>query len=245
MKKRTYGTGTLTQIPSGKWLLQYKPKWATKRQSKTIDACKEKVAERQLSDWVAELDEQAGPKVKVSIDALIALHVADMRLNNCSPENIAITERRAKKHLGEFFAAHDFVTPLKKGDIKQYKMVRKGKAAVGTVNRELAFLHRCLVLGNDDELISVAIPKMEKFDETPFIRMGVVSEADYYAILRGMPAHSQPVWCIAYRTGVRKGEMLKLQTAWVLPHWEKPEACVEFRVSTPRATALRNPASRT
>jgi hypothetical protein len=102
MKKRTYGTGTLTQIPSGKWLLQYKPKWATTRQSKTIDTCKEKPAEKQLSDWVAELDEQAGPKVKVSIDALIALHVADMRLNNCSPENIAITERRAQKHLGEF-----------------------------------------------------------------------------------------------------------------------------------------------
>jgi hypothetical protein len=92
-----------------------------------------------------------------------------------------------KKHLGKFFAAHDFVTPLKKRDIKQYKMVRKGKAAVGTINRELAFLHRCLVLGNDDELISVAIPKMEKFDETPFIRMGVVSEATTTRSCAGCP----------------------------------------------------------
>jgi len=228
MHKRTYGTGTLRELPSGKWLFEYKPKWALKRQSKTIDACKEKAAEKQLSDWVAVLDAQQGPKVQVSIGDLITLHIADMRLNDCSPENISITEDRAKKHLGKFFAAHDFVTPLKKADIKQYKTARKSKAAVATINRELAFLHRCLVLGNDDELISVAIPKMEKFDETPFIRMGVVSEENYYTILRAMPAHSQPVWCISYRCGIRKGETLKLQTAWLLPHWKKSDPYIEI-----------------
>jgi hypothetical protein len=34
----------------------------------TIDSCKEKAAEKQLSDWVAELDAQEGPKVQVSIE---------------------------------------------------------------------------------------------------------------------------------------------------------------------------------
>lgn len=228
MRKRTYGTGTLTQIPSGKWLLQYKPKWATKRQSKTIDSCKEKAAGKQLSDWVAELDAQEGPKVQVSIDALIALHIADMRLNNCSPENIAITERKAKKHLGKFFAKHNFATPLKKADIKGYKTARRNaKAAPATVNRELAWLHRCLVLGNDDELTEVAIPKIEKFDESAYVRMGTISEENYYRILRAMPSHSQPVWCIGYRTGVRKGEVLKLQTAW-LKDRGKAESYIEI-----------------
>lgn len=229
MKKRTYGTGTYTPVSNGKWLLQYKPKWSPKRLNKRIEPCTEKAAEKQLSDWVAELDGQEGPKVLVSIDDLIALHVADMVLEGCEPQNILDTERKEKKHLGKFFAAHDFTTPLKKADIKRYKTARrKAKAAPATVNRELSWLHRCLVLGNDEELTTVAIPKFEKFDEAPFVRMGTISDENYYAILRALPRHSQPVWCISFRTGVRKGEMLKLQTAWLLPHWKKEDPYIEI-----------------
>ncbi len=229
MKKRTYGTGTLRQLPTGKWRFEYKPEWALKRQSKTLEAGSEKAAQQLLNDWVKELDVQHGPKVQVSIEDLITLHIDDMKLNSCAPENIVDTERKAKKHLGKFFAKHDFATPLKKADIKRYKTARRNTgAAPGTINRELAWLHRCLVLGNDDELISVAIPKIEKFDESSYVRSGVIDEEGYYAILRRMPSHSQPVWCIAYRTGVRKGEALKLQTAWLLPHWNEPEPYIEI-----------------
>lgn len=228
-KRRTYGTGTYWKLPSGKWLLQYRPKWSQERLSKAVEAAGEKAAEKLLADWVAELDAQEGPKVQVSIATLIAAHIADMRLNKCEPKNIDETAQKAKKHLGTFFAEHDFATPLKKADIKRYKLARTAEgAAPATINRELAWLRRCLVVGNEDELISVPIPQFEKFDETPYIRTGTIPEDHYYAILRGMPPHSQPVWCVAYRTGVRKGEVLKLQTAWLLPHWEKPEPYIEI-----------------
>jgi hypothetical protein len=45
-----------------------------------IDACPEKAAQKQLCDWVTELDSQEGPSVEVSITDLIGLHVAGMRL---------------------------------------------------------------------------------------------------------------------------------------------------------------------
>jgi integrase len=232
MRKKTpriYGTGSLFRLPTGKWLFQYKPKWAPKPLSKTCEAATEKAASQLLNDWVKELDNQNGPVVSVSIHELIALHVADMQLNNCEPLNILDTERKAKKHLGAFFAEHDFTVPLKKVAIKRYKTHRcKQGAAGGTINRELSWLHRSLVLGNDEELISVAIPKIEKFDESACIRTGVINEEQYYALLRRLPSHQQPVWCIAYRTGVRKGEVLKLQTAWLLPHWKKPEPYIEI-----------------
>jgi hypothetical protein len=65
VKKRTYRTGSYRELPSGKWLLEYRPKWAAKRQSKAVEiagetpAQKEKAVQKVLSDWVTELDARA------------------------------------------------------------------------------------------------------------------------------------------------------------------------------------------
>lgn len=167
MKKRTYGTGTLRQLPSGKWLFEYKPEWSPKRLSKTAEAAKAKAAQKILTDCVTELDKRNGPTVTVSINDLIALHVDDMTLNNCESKNILDTERKAKKHLGSYFAKHDFAIALKKANVKAYKKHRVTQGAKpSTVNRELSWLHCCLTLGNNEELTSVPIPEMEKFDES-------------------------------------------------------------------------------
>jgi hypothetical protein len=60
MKKRTYGTGSVRQLPrgTGRWLLRYKPQWAPKRLSKCIEAPNKKAAEGCLVDWVRSLDAQ-------------------------------------------------------------------------------------------------------------------------------------------------------------------------------------------
>src|SRR4051794_41043130 len=114
MKKRTYGTGTCRQLPSGQWLLEYKPKWALKRQSKTVHAADRKAAENALTNWVTRLDEQSGPTISVSIDQLIDLHIADMRMNGRDSSSIATVEQRCKKHLAPFFKTVDFAQLLKK-----------------------------------------------------------------------------------------------------------------------------------
>jgi len=107
MTKRTYGTGSFRQLPSGKWYLEYKPKWSPKRLFKTVEALNEKAAKRLLSDWVTEQDKLSGPVISCSIEDLIELHITDMQVEGRDPINIQHVERRARKHLVKhFFIIH-------------------------------------------------------------------------------------------------------------------------------------------
>jgi len=228
MNKRTYGTGTLRELPSGKWLFEYKPKWALKRQSTTIDACHAKIADKRLTDWVTELDAQQGPSVEVSITTLIDLHIADMRLSGCDPDNIAHVERRARKHLGSYFKDFDFAKPLKKAFLKRYAEARlKAGAARATINRERSALRRAIQLGIDEELICVPVSKFEKLDENN-IRTGFIEDEAYRSILAFLPDHQKMLWCFAYYLGVRQGELLKIRTEWLLPYWKLAEPYIKI-----------------
>lgn len=227
MKKRTYGTGTVWQRPSGSWLLQYKPQWASKRLSKTVEAANQKTAQKLLTDWVTELDGKNGPTVAVSIEQLVDLHIADMRLKGRDPSSVDTVDQRCRKHLVPYFAGVDFANPLKKVAVKRYADTRlKAGAQRATVNRELSALRRSIRLGIEEELITVAPPKIEKLPENN-TRTGVVDDVKYYAILHKLPEHQQAVWCAAYRTGVRKGELLKIRTEWLLPYWNEPEPYIK------------------
>ena len=57
---RTYGTGSLFLLPTGKWLLQYKPSWAQRTLSKTVGAGSKRLAERALWRWILDLDDKGG-----------------------------------------------------------------------------------------------------------------------------------------------------------------------------------------
>jgi integrase len=228
MKKRTYGTGTLRQLASGKWCFEYKPRWETKRLSKTVEAPTEKAAEKQLADWVEELDRQGAPSVEVSIDDLIELHLSDMRLQGRDPIYIEQVRKRTRKHLSKYFSAVDFAQPLKKAAIKKYANARvEAGAKRATVNRELAALKRAMHLGIDEELIRVPLPKFEKLPENN-VRTGEVSEGAYRAIMVHLPEHQQMLWAFAYGLGVRKGELLKLRLEWLLPYWREPEPYIKI-----------------
>ena len=113
MKRRVYGTGTLRELASGKWLLEYKPKWALKRLSKTVEAPNHKIAARLLSDWVTELDEQDGPHLTIPIDQLIELHLADMRTKARSAE-YGSCRHASEEAPGEVFRAFRFFGPTEK-----------------------------------------------------------------------------------------------------------------------------------
>jgi hypothetical protein len=148
------------------------------RRNRRRDACTERKGGAEGTQRLGHgIRRESKPDVAVSIDDLIALHIDDMTLNNCEPKNILDTERKAQKHLGTYFAKHDFTIPLKKANIKAYKKHRVGQGAKhSTINRELSWLHRCLMLGNNEELISVPIPKMEKSNEDRYIRTGIYDD---------------------------------------------------------------------
>jgi integrase len=225
---RIYGTGSLFKLATGKWLFQYRPKWAPKPLSKTCKAVTQKAASQLLNDWVKELDGQNGPAVEVSILHLIDLHVADMRMNGCDPINIEDVQRRAKKHLGECFKSFDFANPLKKAHIKKYCDMRvQQEAARATINRELAALRRALALGVEDELITVAVPKIKALPENN-IRTGVISDEAYHGVMNLLPDHQKMLWCYAFRLGIRKGELLKILAEWLLPYWKEEQPYIKI-----------------
>lgn len=229
MKKRTYGTGNCHFRGNGKWRFIYKPKWATKPLSKTVEASSKKEAENKLRDWVKELDGQAGPSVTISILQLIELHVADMRTNGCDPADTEIVERRAKKHLAPAFAGFDFaLCPLKAARVKQYCNARlQAGAKRATINRELSALRRALALAVEDELIGLAVPKIPKLKENN-VRTGMVTDDIYSGIMQELPDDLKPVWCYGFRLGVRRGELLKLETEWLLPYWKTEEPFIKI-----------------
>ena len=227
MKKRVYGTGTIWQLPSGSWCLQYKPQWAAKRLSKTVEAPTEKAAQKQLSDWIEELDQRSSPLIAVSIDDLIQLHLVDMRLQDRDPINIEHVGRRARKHLGKYFAKVDFAKPVKRATIKKYASARVAAGAGrATVNRELAALKRGMNLGIHEELIEVPMPKFDMLTENN-VREGEISEEAYHAVMACLPPHQRMLWAFAYFLGIRKGELLKLRLEWLLPYWAEPEPYIK------------------
>jgi integrase len=227
MKKRTYGTGTLRQLRSGKWLLEYKPTWSPKRLSKTTSAPNEKVATRLLSNWVTDLDKRSGPEIKVPIEELIELHISDMRMKGREPSSIKTVEQRCKKHLLPYFRGIDFAKQLSSVAITNYIGLRmRERAKRATINRELSALRRAIRLGIAQELIKVAAPKIEILHENN-VRNGFVDDIKYKTILHHLPDHQQMLWCFGYRLGIRKGEALKIRVDWVLPYWMERDPYVK------------------
>ena len=246
MKRRTYGMGTLRERSSGSWFLEYKPKWAAKRLSKTVEAASEKAARTKLGDWIKELDAMDKPAIEVSAEDLKKLHLADMRLRDRDPYNISRVEQKWDKHLVTYFAKFDFVKGLKKAHLKVYAGARlKAGAARATINREISFLLRGLRLSVGDELVRVPAPEWDRPPENN-IRTGFIEDDMYYAILERLPEHQKMLWCFGLRLGIRRGELLKLKTEWLLPYWNEPEPYIRVPgfVDRKRGLVVVDPAER-
>ena len=222
MKKRTYGTGTLRQLASGKWCFEYKPRWKTKRLSKTVEAATEKAAEKQLADWVEELDIQGAPSLEVS----------SMTSSSCTCQIWAPRarpdQRRARSKADpqapeQDFSGVDFAQPLKKAAIKKYANARvEAGAKRATVNRELAALKRAGIWAStNNRAIRAPLHQVRKTAREQRAHGRGLGRS-----LRRDPAsparHEQMLWAFAYGLGVRKGELLKLRLEWLLPYWSEP-----------------------
>jgi integrase len=220
MKKRTYGTGTLWQRPSGSWLLQYKPQWASKRLSKTVEAANAKAAQKALTDWIAELDKQNGPSAKVPCSVLFELKLADMRRMQRDAQNILDQEKKIAKHLAPFFATRE-ASRVTLEDINAYVDRRLKQGAMpATINRELSNLRRAFKCGFDQQKIPAPLPTYQKLPEDN-VREGFVEQDLYRRLLQHLAAHLQMLWCFAYYLGIRKGELLKFRWDWLLPYWKQ------------------------
>jgi integrase len=84
--------------------------------------------------------------------------------------------------------------------------------ANSSINRELAYVRRALVLGTelDPPLVS-RIPKFEMFDESGNIRQGTLAHEQYRAIRDSLPIYARVALVISYHTGARKGEIRQIR----------------------------------
>ena len=118
---------------------------------------------------------------------------------------------KIRKHLKPYFSAIP-AAKLTTDTVRAYTAKRlKAGAAAGTINRELAILHRAYAMGRQSTPPKVAIiPFMPKLQEDN-VRKGFFEEPEYRALLTELPDYLKPLLTFAYFTGVRKGEALGLR----------------------------------
>lgn len=93
---------------------------------------------------------------------------------------------------------------------------RKTGVTDSTINRELSIVRRgfTLALRERPPLLTIA-PYIQKMDETGNERQGFLEYEDYRKVLSHMPEQLKALFVVGYHTGMRLGELRKLQWDWV------------------------------
>ncbi len=127
------------------------------------------------------------------------------------------TERSRVRKLAGFFAEGPInsITPTRVEDFKAWRLsqnsYRGKKVNPGTVNRELATLSRMFERLIDDERLEKNPVKKVRKEKENKPRDRILSAAEYHRLLKEADAYVKPVLIVAYGTGMRKQEILKLK----------------------------------
>ena len=112
-------------------------------------------------------------------------------------------------HLDDFFAGWR-ASEMGPDAIRDFKNKRQQKhAANGTINRELALLRRMLNLAVQDGKLRQVVHFPMLKEAAP--RRGFLDQEGYQRLRRELPEYMRPVLAMAYHTGMRRGEVLKLR----------------------------------
>jgi integrase len=87
-------------------------------------------------------------------------------------------------------------------------------AKPSTANRELSLLRNCLrtAANSTPPLIPItSIPRFPITNEDSFARQGFLEDDAFQMLLAVLPSYLAPIAVVAYQTGIRKGELLRLQ----------------------------------
>jgi integrase len=212
MKKRTYGTGSFYRLPSGNYVLRYRGK------TKTVEIANGKQADRALKDWIDEQDEAAKRGPKISMSYVLDLYLMDHRKHD--RVETPIVEKKIEKYIrpriGHSDAATfgqeemDFYVDSRRKDV--HPRTRKPPANA-TLNREISVISQGMRLARMKLQRIVLFGKSFLKEAKP--RQGITSEETYHALLVDLPDYIKPLWCFAYYTGVRSGQLKKFRWEWM------------------------------
>lgn len=195
--------------------------WRYRDQMKTVnpaDYASKKEINRAFSRWRDELDAKiaaakSGPVL--SMNDLFDKYIKEQRINE--REQLYMVQKMTDKYLRPRLG-HIVATELTSDDISDYIERRKQERTYkhtltrnGTINRELGTIISSLLMHRPNPIDL----KIRKLDESDGVRQGLITEEVYRALLAELEPYQKPLWAVAYYSGVRQGQLLKLRRAWV------------------------------
>jgi len=111
-------------------------------------------------------------------------------------------------NLDSFFRGYKAIDITSK-KIDRYVALRRESVKNATINRELSALRRMFTLAKQRNLVG-NIPHISKLQERN-TRTGFLLHEDYREIHKRLPSYIQPIVHLAYKSGMRKSEILNLK----------------------------------
>jgi integrase len=201
---------------SKKWYIQYYRNGERFQQSTgtTVKA----VAERILKSKEGQIAEGKFPGLRVertTFDELAADYLNDYKIKDRKSLSKA---KQCVKNLAKVFGGRK-ITNITSDAINAYILKRKGeKVENSTINRDIQALGKMFTLGQRHEPPKVIQrPHIGQFllSEKENVRKGFFQIDEYVKMMDALPEHVKPAFTLAYRTGMRKGEILSKLT------WDK------------------------
>ena len=156
--------------------------------------------------------ELGGPNARITIDRVLDHYYEDQALH-VKPETLKIEKLVVEAHVRPAFGKlrAEKITSVALANYRAKRM-QEG-ASPTTCNRELAYLRTAMrtAASTTPPMLQLAsIPKFPIVNEDAFARQGFTEDADFEKVVTALPAYLVPLATVAYNSGVRRGELMRV-----------------------------------
>jgi integrase len=205
-KRASYGQGSIYQR-KGWWWCNYSVEGVRRRESCQTQDRDAALAYLQRKQGKLASGELLTPD-RVRIRDLLALVLEDYDVRGVAQAYISGLKVKSilNPKLGDVRAAK-----LTTAQVKQYVRDRLKTVKPGTVNREMALLHRAYQLGyQHDPPLVARVPHFPKLPEGE-PRRGFLKPELYRSLLLELPEDLRLLFVVAYHVGLRRGALLRIK----------------------------------
>lgn len=213
-RRRQSGLGS-TFLSGGKWYFQWTDPVTHKSVARSSGSTDRAVAEAKLREMLVRVgrgESDPGRADLLTVKDLFADLLRDYEVNGHATQ--ADAESRVRLHLGPAFGRMR-ATRLRNTHCQRYILARRSKGASdATIANELGLLRRAFNLAVENGKLTVApFIGLPKGYDVP--RKGFVEPSQFRELLRHLPENLKPLVCLAFFTGMRRGELLSLKWSQV------------------------------
>lgn len=173
--------------------------------------CDYKTAERQLLKLIGDSTQEKRRDALGASGVLVSdlLELVQQDYQRESRANFKTVDGQIRLHLGPKLGTRRAVQ-LATSDIDAYKDARRAEGAKPcTVNHELKVLRRGFNLAIRAGKLTDVL--RFEFMEERNVRTGFIAPQQYQNLIQALPGYLRPLVCVAFHTGMRKGELIEMQ----------------------------------